>query len=209
MKGVFITFEGIEGCGKSTQSNLLFQFLKNSNIDVILTREPGGTELGINIRKLLLNSSSVFPIAELFLFLADRSQHANELIKPALEKGAILICDRYYHSTYAYQAAGRNVGLKDIKMANELAINGIRPDITFLIDVPVEIGFRRKTTGNLELDRIEKENLEFHNMIRESYLKMKETEDMIYIIDGTKSKEIIKEEIIFVLKNNLLRKYLK
>ncbi len=196
MKGLFITFEGIEGCGKTTQANYLYKYLLNKGIDIILTREPGGTELGVNIRKLILNSTSVYPITELFLFLADRNQHVNEIIRPALESGAVVICDRYYHSTYAYQASGRNAGIDTVKKLNDISIEGLIPDITFLIDIPVEIGFKRKNNLNLSLDRIEREDFKFHNKIRDAYLKIAEEEKNVFIIDGLKNEIEIKDLII-------------
>ena len=203
MNGLFITFEGIEGCGKTTQANYLYKHLLNNGADVLLTREPGGTDLGVNIRRLILDSSSIYPITELFLFLADRNQHVNEIIKPVLQRGAIVICDRYYHSTYAYQASGRNAGIDVVKKINDISIEGLKPDITFLIDIPVEIGFSRKKALNLGLDRIEREDFDFHNNIRNAYLKIAKDEKMIIVVDGMKKRNEIKDIIL----NHLLEKF--
>jgi dTMP kinase len=199
--GIFVTFEGIEGSGKSTQARLLYQRLLDSKADVILTREPGGTELGANIRKMILESGKVYPAAELLLFLADRNQHINEVIQPALDRGATVICDRYYHSTYAYQGDARNMDWNTVKLLNEFAIEGLKPDLTFLIDVPVEVGFERKKTNDLGLDRIEKEDVSFHNTVRKAYLKLGKEEKMIVVIDGSKKEDEIKKEVIGVFKN--------
>lgn len=194
--GIFVTFEGIEGSGKSTQAYCLYKHLLDLKLDTILTREPGGTDLGGNIRRMILESGKVFPVAELLLFLADRNQHINEIIKPALERGAVVICDRYYHSTYAYQGDARNIDWNTVKLLNEFAIEGLKPDLTFLIDVPVEVGFQRKKTNDLGLDRIEQEDSRFHNTVRSAYLKLGKEESMMVVIDGTRKEEDIKKEVL-------------
>jgi dTMP kinase len=198
--GIFVTFEGIEGSGKTTQANLLYQQLLDQKIDVLFTREPGGTELGVNIRKMILDSGKVYPSAELLLFLADRNQHINEVILPALERGAVVICDRYYHSTYAYQGDARNISGDTVKLLNEFAIEGLKPDLTFLVDVPVETGFERKKGIGLGLDRIEKEDTVFHNTVRKAYLKLGKNEKMMVVIDGTKELEVIRKEVLGIFK---------
>lgn len=191
MKGLFITLEGIEGCGKSTQAKLLKEYFEKQGREVILTREPGGTELGASIRRLLLESGHVYPIAELLLFLADRNQHVREMIVPALEKGAVVICDRYYHSTFAYQAAGRKVGSETVKIINDIAMEGTKPLITFLIDIPVDEGFRRKKANRMELDRIEREKKDFHETIRAGYLELAGKDPSMTVIDGMLPREEI------------------
>jgi dTMP kinase len=196
MKGLFITFEGIEGSGKSTQAKLLFEYLQRKDEKVVLTKEPGGTEAGSQIRKLILESKQVFPIAELFLFLADRNQHIQELILPAIEKGSVVICDRFYHSTFAYQIYGRQMNGGMVKQMNEFAIEGTKPDLTFLIDVPVEVGFKRKKGMGVMLDRIEVEEKNFHERIRQGYLKLAEEDKEIIVIDGMKKEEEIHREIV-------------
>jgi dTMP kinase len=202
--GIFITFEGIEGSGKSTQSKLFFEYLKEANIPAILTLEPGGTELGKSIRKMLLESESVSPQTELLLFMADRSEHVNQMIKPALQDGKCVICDRFFHSTYAYQAGGRNLDPAVIRSINKFATGGLEPDITFFIDIPVEIGFNRKKQENLKLDRIEQEGLEFHHTLRNAYLELLKTEKMMVRIDGTKYREAIQEDIINIFNKKFV-----
>lgn len=204
--GVFITFEGIEGCGKSTQSFALYKYLQDRNVDVILTREPGGTDLGGNIRRMILESGKVYPAAELLLFLADRNQHINEIIRPALDRDAVVICDRYYHSTYAYQGNARNMNWDTVKLLNEFAIEGLKPELTYLIDVPVEVGFQRKKTNDLGLDRIEQEDAAFHNTVRGAYLKMGKEESMIVVIDGTKKEDEIKKEVLNIFRQKFGKK---
>lgn len=199
MKGKLITFEGIEGCGKSTQATLLQNFFESHQISSIISREPGGTPLGNQIRALLLKEK-MSHLSELFLFLADRNQHIHETIKPAIEEGKIVLLDRYYHSTYAYQSAGRNLPLKEIRLLNEQAIEGFHPDITFFIDVPVEVGFERKKTASMNLDRIELEDQEFHERVRQAFLSFTQSEVNFIRLDGTGAPERIHKEVIDKLK---------
>ena len=201
MKGLFITFEGIEGCGKSTQAKLLEKHFRESGKSVLFTREPGGTELGRNVRKLLLDSGKVYPIAELFLFLADRNQHVREEIVPALERGTVVICDRFYHSTFAYQAGGRKVDFPTVQLLNDIAIEQTVPDLSFYIDVPVEIGFSRKNTMQQGLDRIESEDRSFHESIRNAYLKLVQEDDRLILIDGSRDKAAVSADIQRALKS--------
>jgi dTMP kinase len=198
MNGIFITFEGIEACGKSTQANYLYNYLESRRINSILTKEPGGTILGDLIRNIVLHEK-VFPIAELLLFLADRNQHINETILPYLEQGYVVLCDRFYHSTYAYQASGRKIGFDTVQQFNELAIQGCRPDLTFLIDLPPEVGFERKRSANLALDRIEKQNYDFHYAVRDAYLKLAREDERIRLLDGMRPKEVLKKEILDII----------
>lgn len=193
--GFFITMEGIEGSGKSTQARCLYNYLISMGFDAILTHEPGGTDTGAMIRDILLNSKSLTPYCELFLFMADRSQHVEELIKPALARGAIVVSDRFYHSTFAYQAGGRGIDGELINNLNDLAVNTVRPDLTFYIDIPPETGLSRKRAASHSLDRIEKEDLEFHRSIREAYIRMSHTDSTIAVINGDREKEEICNEI--------------
>jgi dTMP kinase len=202
--GIFITFEGIEGSGKSTQSKLFFEYLKEAKIPAVLTLEPGGTELGKSIRKMLLDSESVSAQTELLLFLADRSEHVNKMIKPALAEGTCVICDRFSHSTFAYQAGGRKLDPAAIRLLNKFATGGLEPDITFFIDIPVEIGFNRKKQENLKLDRIEQEGIDFHHTLRNAYLELLKTEKMMVRIDGTKYREAIQEDIINIFNQKFV-----
>src|SRR3989338_5624367 len=143
-KGVFVTFEGPEGCGKSTQSKLLYDYLRMHSYDCVYTREPGGTSLGDHIRHILLHASGIkiTDLAELFLFEASRTQIVNEIIRPNLEKKRIIICDRFGDATVAYQGYGGGLHIKLIKRLNNLAAGGLRPDITILLDVDSAIGLR-------------------------------------------------------------------
>ncbi|MGA2141197.1 MAG: dTMP kinase [Brevinematales bacterium] len=196
MKGFFITMEGIEGCGKSTQAHYLYEYLSGKGIDTLLTHEPGGTGTGERIRDILLNSRTLSPYSELFLFMADRSQHVEELIIPAISRGAVVICDRYYHSTLAYQSGGRGIDRDTIMSINALAVGTAMPDLTFLIDIEPETGFARKKTAGDSFDRIEKEQLEFHRRVRDSFKEMAARGKGMVIINGENDKEDIGREIL-------------
>ena len=168
---LFITFEGGEGCGKSTQSRLLKEKLEQQNIPVVLTHEPGGTSLGTEIRKLLKRkrSSTISPQAELFLFAASRVQLVTELIRPALEETKVVICDRFTDSTLVYQGYGRGLDLTIVETVNNMATEHLKPDLTILLDMSPELGLARKQSLK---DRFELEDLSFHQRVREGYLKM-------------------------------------
>lgn len=193
--GIFITFEGIEGSGKTTQSRLLKEYLDGQGIPAIHTRNPGGTELGLKIRELVLHQGA-YPVAELLLFLADRNQHVNEVIRPAINADKVVICDRYYHSTFAYQAGGRKIDPSAIEYINDLAIEGCRPDLTFLIDVTVEEGLSRARARDPELDRIEQAGLEFHRAVRESFLSMAREDARVTVVDGARDPQVIHSEVL-------------
>jgi len=193
--GLFITFEGGEGCGKSTQSRLLLKKLEQQNISVVLTHEPGGTSLGGEIRKLLKEKqrSSISPQTELFLFVASRVQLLAELIRPALEKTKVVICDRFADSTLAYQSYGRGLDLATVEKVNSMATENIKPNLTILLDMSPEQGLARKRSLK---DRFEAEDLSFHHRVREGYLKMAATEpDRWLVIDASLPKSKIAEII--------------
>ncbi|WP_297453334.1 dTMP kinase [Persephonella sp.] len=203
MKGYFITFEGVEGAGKSTQAKLLYQYLIDNGKDVVLTKEPGGTKTGQKIRQILLEKTDeIFPpVAELMLYEADRNFHIHNLIKPSLQQGKYIICDRFTDSTLAYQGYARGLDINLIKQLNEIATEGIKPDITFLIDIPVEEGLKR-IRQTRQADRIEDEDIQFHKRLREGFLKIAENEkDRIVVLDGMESPENIFAKIIEILKN--------
>ncbi len=182
-KGVLITFEGPEGSGKSTQVALLAQELEKRNFKVLCTREPGGTALGEEVRKILLNKvEKMEPLSELFLYAAARFQHTVERIKPALEKGQVIICDRYLDSSIAYQAYGRGLDLQTVEMVNNLATDLIKPDITILLDLDPEEGLGR--FKGRELDRMEKENLLFHRRVRQGYLELGNREERFLVFEA-------------------------
>lgn len=193
---LFITFEGGEGCGKSTQSRLLYGRIKKQGIPVLLIHEPGITTLGKKITKLLKWSKDIkiSPLAELLLFNVSRAQLVTEVIKPNLEKDILLICDRYADSTTAYQGYGRGLDLATVKTANKIGTQGVVPDLTILLDIPAEVGFKRNK--DKAPDRFEKESLEFHRRVREGFLKLAKAEPKRWlVIDATKSKAEIAELI--------------
>lgn len=186
-RGVFITFEGIEGSGKSTQLARLAEWLRGRGADVEVTREPGGTPLGTALRSLLLDpsNSGLAPEAELFLYLADRAQNVRERIRPALERGAIVLCDRHTDATLVYQGAMRGLGIPELVALNRVATGGLSPDRTLLFDMAAEAGLSRaaarKAPGGPG-DRIENEPLEFHRGIREAYLELARAEPGRFVV---------------------------
>jgi dTMP kinase len=171
-RGLFITFEGVEGCGKSTHSKLLFEYLKNSGYRVLHTREPGGTKVGEAVRRVLLDSPGIriSDMAELFLFEACRAQIVKEIIKPALDKGFIVISDRFSDATFSYQGYGGRVDLKAIKTLDRVATAGVAPDLTILLDIDTLEGLRRARKKGV--DRMEKKDLSYHRRVRAGYLKL-------------------------------------
>jgi dTMP kinase len=194
---MLITFEGIDGCGKSTQARLLAESLQEEGIETILVREPGGTELSEHIREILLTKSYTEPLshtAELLLFAASRAQLIKEVIAPALERNAIVICDRFTDSTIAYQGFGRSLPLAHIEHVNELASDELVPDLTFLMDVPMDLAIsRRKGMGD---DRMESESRLFFTHVLQGYMHLAQKHpDRIHVIDGTQSIEDIQSAI--------------
>lgn len=169
---MFITFEGPEGCGKSTHSKLLSDYLEGKGFPVIRTREPGGTDLGQKIRDLLLaRNGPIDQLAEASLFFADRAQHVNTVVKPALKQSKVVICDRYIDSTIAYQIGGRGLPEDLIRFMNMETTQGAIPDLTFLLDIPPEVGLERaKNKG--AADRFEREGMPFHDRVRSKYLEI-------------------------------------
>ena len=175
--GGFVTFEGIEGSGKSTQIRLLFEHLKGRGVEARMTREPGGTVIGEKIRGILLDPStaSLIPRAELLLYGAARIQHIEEVIQPALDSGKVVLCDRFVDATVAYQGHGREIPLSEVKVINSLVTVDLKPDLTILLDLPVEVGLARARERVLAdaasaSSRFEQEDLDFHRRVREGYL---------------------------------------
>ena len=201
-KGLFITFEGADGCGKTTQMKLLAEYLQKKGHEVVLTREPGGKGLGEKVREILLNyDGEVSDRCESFLFLADRAQNIDIIVNPAVEAGKIVLCDRHTDSTVAYQGYGRGLDLERIKMLNNIATNGKKPDLTFVFDIDTETSMKR--VGK-EKDRMESAGLEFHNRVREGYLKIAQQEpERIFVIDASKSIEEIHKDVL----NQLAKKF--
>lgn len=203
--GLFITFEGCEGCGKSTQAKLLFDWLKSSNMPALMTQEPGGTPLGEKIRDILITRShfDISPATELLLFSACRFQLVADVIKPALESGKVVICDRFTDSTIVYQGYGRGLDLKSIECVNQMATSGLRPDITVLLDTEPGLGLGRK--HNSSEDRFEAEDIAFHIKIREGYLELaRNAPDRWLVVESAQSieriKRIIQDQITPMLK---------
>lgn len=202
--GTFITFEGIEGSGKTTQINLLKEYLLKKNYKVEITREPGGTPIGKQIRKILLdnNNKNISGETELLLSLADRVQHLQEVILPALKEDKIVLCDRFLDSTLAYQGYGRKIDLGLIENLHQIVLGEIKPDLTILLDIDISKGLKRAETRNLQRkesereERFEKEKLEFHQRVRNGYLELaKKNRERIKIIDGKRNREDIQKEI--------------
>lgn len=200
-KPLFISFEGPDGSGKSTVSKKFFEYLKNKNIPVIWTREPGGTNVKISesIRQILLDSNNheINPKTEALLFAASRAQHVNELIKPNIKNGINVICDRYIHSSLAYQGFARGLGIKEVYDINKFAIDKLMPDIVFFINVPFEVGLQRIIDANREMDRMDKESTQHHKMVYEGYMKtIKKVKSNYVIIDGTKTPDEVLQQVI-------------
>ena len=194
---MLITFEGIDGCGKSSQAKLIADRLRDQGIETILVREPGGTDLSEQIRSMLLNEQRDMPLsysAELLLFAASRAQLVKEVIEPALKRNAVVICDRFTDSTIAYQGYGRGLPLAYIRSVNDLATSGLEPDLTFLIDVPLELAIqRRRGMGD---DRMEAESKLFFSHVMQGYMALAQKHhDRIHVIDGTDSMEDIHHTI--------------
>jgi dTMP kinase len=208
---LFITFEGIEGCGKSTQAKRLSKRLRQKNIPLILTLEPGGTRIGKDIRKILLDSrnQNLVALAELFLYAADRAQHVKEMIRPALEQNKWVICDRFFDATTVYQGFARGQDKELIKILNDKAALGIKPDITFLVDCPARIGIERALKRNKNAlkesqDRFEKEKMDFHEAVRNGYLSMaREEPERFVVVDGMLSIDEIEESIFKYIRSFL------
>lgn len=191
--GRFITFEGIDGCGKSTQAELLAQSLKKKGSHVVQTREPGGTPLAEKIRALLIDpgNSEMVDECELLLYLAARAQHVREKVVPLVNLGTIVICDRFQDATFAYQGFGRGISLEFLQQLNSYA-TGIAPHCTFIFDLPVEIAFERMRTMNKAHDRIESAGKQFFEKIREGYLRLADAfPERIVVMDGTLPKDVL------------------
>lgn len=202
---LFITFEGGEGCGKTTQAKALYRRLSRLGVSAELTHEPGGTALGSQLRRLLKTKrqDEISPEAELFLFAACRIQLVSGVIRPGLQKGKVIICDRFADSTTVYQGYGRGIDLTTIKAVNEFAIEGTKPDLTVLLDIPVAKGLGRKQAKMK--DRFEAEEIGFHDRVRDGYLKLAAEEpERWLVIDATLPRDRI-GEIIWDRVNQLLQ----
>ena len=190
LTGKLIVFEGLDACGKSTQARLLARRLDEAGIDVVTTREPGGTPIAESVRTVLLEKrhQELLPLSELLLFMVSRAQNTHEVILPALRAGRTVVASRYRLSSMSYQGYGRGLNLDLIRQLNEAATSSTLPDLTFLIDVPAEYTMRRKADRG---DRIEVESIEFHRRVRQGFLELTDGDPTVHVLDGTRSiKEI-------------------
>lgn len=203
-RGLFITFEGVEGSGKTTQAKALAEWLGQQGIPNVLVRDPGTTTVGEKIREILLNpDNSIHPKCEVILFMAARSQLVYEKILPALQEKKIVISDRFFDSTYAYQICARKMHERLLTIFNRYASAGLKPDLTFLVDIDIADGQAR----GKGMDRMEKQEFSYHNNVRAGYLKLAHrAKKRIKILDGAKPVDILKQEVINYVKSLLVRK---
>jgi dTMP kinase len=200
---LFITFEGVEGSGKTTQIERLKRYLTQKGIPCKVTREPGGCPIGERVRKILLNPNhqEMSPLSELLLYEASRAQHVREVIKPLLRKEGVILCDRFSDASIAYQGYGRKVDLKWVEKLNHLSSQGVKPDLTLLLDCPSDVGIKRALQRNEALkrekeDRFEREKIQFHQRVRRGYLSIAKKEpDRVKVIDTREGEEKVFEKI--------------
>ncbi len=207
MRGVLVTFEGVEGSGKSTQAALLVARLRALGFTCEFSREPGGTAIGERIREILLDptNKNMDARTELFLYLASRNQHVREKVKRWLDEGKIVVLDRFAESSVAYQGAGRRLGERVVSRLNKMATADVRPDLVILVDVPVGIGRERKAAARL--DRLESEKVEFHERVRHSYLRMaRRAPKRMKVLDGTEPAEKLETKVFHAVQELLKRK---
>lgn len=198
MTGLFITLEGGDGTGKSTQSALIGDWYTEQGREVVFTREPGGTDLGTELREIVLHSRGhIAPRAEALLYAADRAHHIATVVRPALERGAVVIQDRYLDSSVAYQGAGRVLDPDEVRGVSMWATGGLVPDVTVVLDLDPAIGRDRLDAANKQFDRLEAEALEFHTRVRDSYLAMAAAEpERFLVVDATLDRDAIRDAII-------------
>lgn len=201
-KGLFITLEGADGCGKTTQLNLLKEYLTSRGYEIVVTREPGGKGLGEKLREILLNyDGEVSDRCEAFLYLADRAQNIDTIIKPAINSGKIVLCDRHTDSSVAYQGYGREQNIDNINMLNELAVNGVHPDLTIVFDIDTETSMARV---GAEKDRLESAGIEFHKRVRNGYLEIaKKNPQRIKVVDASQTIEDVQRDVIKIVEGVL------
>lgn len=207
MPALFVTFEGPEGCGKTTQVRLLAERLRARGYDVLTTREPGGTRIGDQIRAILLNPAhtEMVPAAEILLFSAARAQIVHEVILPHLQRGGIVLCDRFADSTLAYQGYGHGLNLDVLRVITAFATAGLTPDVTFYLDIPVEEGLRRKAqAGQAEWNRMEQRELAYHQRVQDGYRRLIAAEPTRWVvIDAGKSIEDIHMQVMQEVERRL------
>jgi dTMP kinase len=199
--GLFVTFEGIDGSGKSTQMQLCAKALEAQGYSVVLTRNPGGTEFGLELRKILLHyPKAVYPTSELLLFIADRAQHMDEVVLPAVAEGKIVLCDRHIDSTVAYQGYGRGLSLEMIQQLNQIATHDKKPDITILLDGPSDV-LAERVTQRGKADRLEGEVADFHVRVRRGYLALAEAEPKrIQLFNALEAPQVLHQQIMQTLQ---------
>jgi len=206
VNGFFITFEGPEGSGKTTQIRRLAAFLEEQGYAVVLTREPGGTVIGDQIRQILLahGNAEMKPRTEVLLFQASRAQHVDELIRPALAQGKIVLCDRFADSTLAYQGFGRGENLDRLRQLIAYATGGLQPHLTLLLDLDVEVGLRRRQPLLQEWNRLDAEKLAFHQKVRDGYRQLAQEDPQRWVvIDASRSVEEVHDEVKRVVQARL------
>jgi dTMP kinase len=198
MTGLFITLEGGDGTGKSTQSALIGDWFTDQGREVVFTREPGGTDLGNELREIVLHSRGhIAPRAEALLYAADRAHHIATVVRPALERGAVVIQDRYLDSSVAYQGAGRVLDPTEVRHVSMWATEGLVPDVTIVLDLDPAIGRDRLDAANKQFDRLEAEALEFHTRVRNAYLAMAAAEpERFLVVDATLDRDVIRDAIV-------------
>ncbi|WP_454052184.1 dTMP kinase [Clostridium sp. Marseille-Q7071] len=196
-KGLLIALEGPDGGGKSTQIRMLCDYLETKNHEVLLTREPGGTDISEKIRQIILDNSNseMCDMCEALLYASSRAQLAEEVLKPALERGCIVLSDRFVYSSIVYQGIGRGLGIDRIKYINDAALNGVKADLTIMINVSYEEGLKRKSNQR-DLDRLENSGNNFHKKVYEGYQYIATNMDNIIVIDGNRSLQEVHEDIV-------------
>jgi dTMP kinase len=210
---LFVTFEGVEGSGKTTQIERLKRYLAQKGVPCKVTREPGGSPIGEKVRKILLNPAhqEMSPLSELLLYEASRAQHVIEVVKPLLRKGTVVLCDRFSDASIAYQGYGRKVDLKWVERLNRFSCQGIKPDITFLLDCPSDVGLKRALQRNQTLkkereDRFEREKIQFHRRVRRGYLSIAKKEpNRVKVIDTREGEKKVFEKIRRIVDELIVR----
>jgi dTMP kinase len=206
---MFITLEGPEGSGKTSQVPPLAEYLQKEGFDVVVTREPGGTEVSDQIRDVLMNlkNNSIVPRTEILLFLAARAQHVEGLIRPALKEGKLVLCDRFGDSTLAYQGYGHETDLDTLRFLLNYATGGLKPDLTLLLDIPVEVGLERKRKNDSEWNRLDAYEEAFHKRVRKGYLELAKLEPhRWFVIDASKDKDQVQEAMRQAVMDRLKQK---
>lgn len=203
-KGLLITFEGPDGSGKTTQISLLKEYLSNKGFEVIYTREPGGTKISEKIRDIILDNKNkeMSSMCEALLYASARAQLTHEVIKPALERGKIVICDRFVESSIVYQGIGRKLGIDKIRAINEAATEGLKADVTFLLTIPFEEGLKRKEKQRV-LDRLENSGDDFHRRVYDGYMKLIGTADYIKVVDANRKIEDVHKDIVDIMNKTI------